>query len=393
MPSLNVAHVILWLTMIFSPCFSVTIDREGLPDTGLSTASWVSGTLPPLNSMWELNDFQIAAKNTLAARWYGTTASLDQVTYQANMNIWTKIRLNGYTFRDVSDVNLHTTILGYNFTVPFFIAPAAYAGHTSNSAELSLARAAGKIGALYVPSIDSTKTIEEIAEAGLANQVMFHQEYVWSNRTLLRDDLRRIEDAGYKAIFLTVDNTGVNGIRIQAMRETGSLDSDSGHDASFSAAALSDIQKLTSLPIVPKGIKTAADAKTCLDLGFKAIYVSNHGGRVLDNAPTAVEVLLDIHRQYPEVFEKMEVYADGGVRNANHIITLLALGARAVGLGRSPMYANIYGEDGVNRMFTLLRAELESSLKLLGEANIHQLRGDTSYVNTKQVELEYFGRD
>ncbi|KAJ3889622.1 FMN-dependent alpha-hydroxy acid dehydrogenase [Lentinula edodes] len=390
--------IVLWLgfsllTLVPRSCLSVEIDREGLPDTGLNTTDWETGTLPPLDDMWELNDFQIAAKNVLGARWYASyrTAALDQVTYEANMNIWKKIRINGYTFRDVSDVNLNTTILGYNFTVPFFIAPAAYAGHTNASAELSLARAAGKMGALYAPSIESTKTIEEIADVGFANQTMFHQEYVWSNRTLLIDDLSRIEAAGYKAIFLTVDNTGVNGIRVQAMRQTGELDSDSGHSASFTLDALAEIRNLTTLPIVPKGIKTAADAKTCLDLGFPAIYVSNHGGRVLDGVPTAVEILLDIRKQYPEVFEQMEVYADGGVRSANHIITLLALGAKAVGLGRSPIFANIYGEDGVDRMLTLLQAELQTSLQLMGEADVQNVVGNTTYINTKQVEVEYFG--
>ncbi|KAJ3743598.1 FMN-dependent alpha-hydroxy acid dehydrogenase [Lentinula detonsa] len=381
--------------MIFFPrsCLSVEIDREGLPDTGLNTTDWETGVLPPLEDMWELNDFQIAAKNVLGARWYASyrTAALDQITYEANMNIWKKVRLNGYTFRDVSNVNLNTTILGYNFTVPFFIAPAAYAGHTNTSAELSLAKAAGKLGALYAPSIESTKTIEEIADAGFANQTMFHQEYVWSNRTLLIDDLSRIEAAGYKAIFLTVDNTGVNGIRVQAMRQTGELDSDSGHSASFTLETLAEIRNLTTLPIVPKGIKTAADAKSCLDLGFPAIYISNHGGRVLDGVPTAVEILLDIRKQYPEVFEQMEVYADGGVRSANHIITLLALGAKAVGLGRSPMFANIYGEDGVDRMLTLLQAELQTSLQLMGEANVQNVIGNTTYINTKQVEADYFG--
>ncbi|KAJ3786970.1 FMN-dependent alpha-hydroxy acid dehydrogenase [Lentinula aff. detonsa] len=381
--------------MVFVPrsCLSVEIDREGLPDTGLNTTDWETGVLPPLDDMWELNDFQIAAKNVLGARWYASyrTAALDQVTYEANMNIWKKVRLNGYTFRDVSNVDLNTTILGYNFTVPFFIAPAAYAGHTNTSAELSLAKAAGKLGALYAPSIESTKTIEEIADAGFANQTMFHQEYVWSNRTLLIDDLNRIEAAGYKAIFLTVDNTGVNGIRVQAMRQTGELDSDSGHSASFTLESLAEIRNLTTLPIVPKGIKTAADAKSCLDLGFPAIYISNHGGRVLDGVPTAVEILLDIRKQYPEVFEQMEVYADGGVRSANHIITLLALGAKAVGLGRSPMFANIYGEDGVDRMLTLLQAELQTSLQLMGEANVQNVIGNTTYINTKQVEADYFG--
>ncbi|KAJ4481845.1 FMN-dependent alpha-hydroxy acid dehydrogenase [Lentinula lateritia] len=396
---LRIHNLIIWwlgfflLTLVPRSCLSVEIDREGLPDTGLNTTDWETGTLPPLDDMWELNDFQIAAKNVLGARWYASyrTAALDQVTYEANMNIWKKIRINGFSFRDVSDVNLNTTILGYNFTVPFFIAPAAYAGHTNASAELSLARAAGKMGALYAPSIESTKTIEEIADVGFANQTMFHQEYVWSNRTLLIDDLSRIEAAGYKAIFLTVDNTGVNGIRVQAMRQTGELDSDSGHSASFTLDALAEIRNLTTLPIVPKGIKTAADAKTCLDLGFPAIYVSNHGGRVLDGVPTSVEILLDIRKQYPEVFEQMEVYADGGVRSANHIITLLALGAKAVGLGRSPIFANIYGEDGVDRMLTLLQAELQTSLQLMGEADVQNVVGNTTFINTKQVEVEYFG--
>lgn len=137
--------------------------------------------------------------------------------------------------------------------------------------------------------------------------------------------------------------------------------------------------------------------------------MSNHGGRVLDGVPTSVEILLDIRKQYPEVFEQMEVYADGGVRSANHIITLLALGAKAVGLGRSPIFANIYGEDGVDRMLTLLQAELQTSLQLMGEADVQNVVGNTTYVsfslassttyaadierqiNTKQVEVEYFG--
>ena len=67
---------VFWLTYAFSICSCVDIDREGLPDTGLITDEWETGVLPPLDSMWELNDFQIAAKNTLAARWYGTCATL-----------------------------------------------------------------------------------------------------------------------------------------------------------------------------------------------------------------------------------------------------------------------------------------------------------------------------
>lgn len=380
----------LCFSLLFLFSFAVVIDTEGLPDTGLDTSDWVDGELPPLDDMWSLNDMQIAAKNVIAARYYASyrTAALDEVTYQANMNIWKNVRLNGYSFRDVSDVDLSTSILGYNFSSPFFIAPAANAGHSNSSAELSLATAAGKAGILYVPSISSTKSLEQIANVAVEDQVMFHQEYIWSNRTQLSDELKRIEDAGYKAIVLTVDNTGINGIRTRSLRYTGAT-SEAGHSATFDLASLSEIRSLTSLPIVPKGIKTAADALTCLELGFPAIYVSNHGGRTLDGAPTAVEILLDIRRNAPEVFERMEVYADGGVRRGNHVITLLALGARAVGLGRSPIYANIWGEEGVSRMIEMLQTELETTMQLMGESKVYNI--NSTYVNTKLVESIYFG--
>ncbi|KAJ8095251.1 hypothetical protein PM082_010474 [Marasmius tenuissimus] len=382
-----VSCLLLWTCWVLLNAFAVEIDMEGLPDTGLDTTAWDAGELPPLEDMWSLNDFQIAAKNTLSRRSYGKTGALDEVTYQANLEIWKKVRIPGQSFKDVSDVNLATTILGHNFSLPFFIAPAASAGRANESAELSLATAAGKKGILYVPSISATKSMEEIAAVGLENQTMFHQEYIWSNRSRIRDELGRMESLGFKAVFLTVDNVGINGIRTRYLRETGPR-TESGHSTDFDLQSLADFRNLTSLPIVPKGIRTAADARTCLELGFPAIYVSNHGGRTLDGAPTAVEILLDIRRNAPEVFEKMEVYADGGVRRGDHVITLLALGAKAVGLGRSPIFANIWGEDGVLKMIDLLETEFRTTMLLMGESDSNNI--DASYINTNQVEHNYF---
>lgn len=370
---------------------AVDIDMEGLPDTGLDTSSWETGVAPPIDDLVDLNDFQIAAKNTLSGKHYAyyRTAALDEITYNANMFDWAKIRLNGFSFRDVSETNTKTTILGHEFDAPFFIAPAARAGYASDGAETNLAKAAGSANLLYVPSISSSQTIEEIGAAAADGQVMFHQEYIWDNTTRLQDELTRIEAAGFKAIFLTVDNTGINGIRDRSLRYTKG--GDSGHSATFTISALSQLRNMTSLPIVPKGVKTAHDVKLCADLGFPAVYISNHGGRVVDLAPTAVEILLDVHRLYPEVFDQIEIYADGGVRRATHIITLLALGVRAVGLGRSPMYANVYGEEGVSKLLSILKQELVTELALIGEADSNDVRGNASFVNTKRVELEYFG--
>lgn len=141
------------------------------------------------------------------------------------------------------------------------------------------------------------------------------------------------------------------------------------------------------------------------------MYISNHGGRVVDLAPTAVEVLLDVHKNYPEVFGQLEIYADGGARRASHVLALLALGARAVGLGRPASFANIYGQEGVAKMIGILQAELTTEMQLMGQADVNKYRGDATLVshlrlglisnkspadmdiqiNTKQVELEYLG--
>ncbi|THV74215.1 FMN-dependent alpha-hydroxy acid dehydrogenase [Aureobasidium pullulans] len=374
-----------------STTVAVQIDTEGLPDTGLDTSSWQTGVAPPIDDLVDANDFQIAAKNALSDRHYAyyRTAALDEITYNANMQDWAKIRLNGFSFTDVSNIDTTTSILGHKFDAPFFIAPAAKAGYASDGAETNLAKAAGKAGLLYVPSISSSQSIEEIGAAAVDGQVMFHQEYVWSDKAKLQDELKRMEAAGFKAIFLTVDNTGVNGIRDRYLRF--SAGGDAGHSATFTIESLKQLRNMTSLPIVPKGVKTAHDVKLCADLGFPAVYISNHGGRVVDMAPTAVEVLLDVRRLYPEVFDQIEIYADGGVRRASHIITLLALGVRAVGLGRSPMYANVYGEEGVSKLLNIIKKELTTELALIGEANSNNVRGNASFVNTRRVELEFFG--
>ncbi|TIA11324.1 FMN-dependent alpha-hydroxy acid dehydrogenase [Aureobasidium pullulans] len=374
-----------------STTVAVQIDTEGLPDTGLDTSSWQTGVAPPIDDLVDANDFQIAAKNALSDRHYAyyRTAALDEITYNANMQDWAKIRMNGFSFTDVSNIDTTTSILGHKFDAPFFIAPAAKAGYASDGAETNLAKAAGKAGLLYVPSISSSQSIEEIGAAAVDGQVMFHQEYVWSDKAKLQDELKRMEAAGFKAIFLTVDNTGVNGIRDRYLRF--SAGGDAGHSATFTIESLKQLRNMTSLPIVPKGVKTAHDVKLCADLGFPAVYISNHGGRVVDMAPTAVEVLLDVRRLYPEVFDQIEIYADGGVRRASHIITLLALGVRAVGLGRSPMYANVYGEEGVSKLLSIIKKELTTELALIGEANSNNVRGNASFVNTRRVELEFFG--
>ncbi|CZT23744.1 related to CYB2-lactate dehydrogenase cytochrome b2 [Ramularia collo-cygni] len=377
--------------LAFATAFAADIDTEGLPNTGLDTSSWTTGTAPPITSLVNLHDIQIAAKNTLSPRDYAyyRTAALDEVTYLANLNDWAKIKLNGFSFQNTANVNMKTSMLGYEFDSPFFIAPAAQAGRANAGAETNLVRAAGAANILYVPSISATQSTQEIAAAAVPGQVMFHQEYVWADSSRVQSELAEIEAAGYKAIFLTVDNTGVQGIRNRQQRY--SAGGDSGHSLNFSIASIAELQSTLSIPIIPKGVKTAHDVKLCADLGFPAVYISNHGGRVVDMAPTAVQVLLDTRRLYPEVFNQIEIYADGGVRRASHVLTLMALGAKAVGVGRPVMFANIYGQEGVEKVIDVLNVELETTMRLMGVGDVGDLVGNRSFVNTRQIEYETFG--
>lgn len=111
----------------------------------------------------------------------------------------------------------------------------------------------------------------------------------------------------------------------------------------------------------------------------------------MDLAPTAVETLLEVRRLYPEVFDQVEIYADGGVRRASHILTLIALGAKAVGVGRPAMFANVFGEEGVSKMIAILKEELKTTMQLMGESDVNAYRGNGTFVNTKAVERDFFG--
>ena len=136
---------------------------------------------------------------------------------------------------------------------------------------------------------------------------------------------------------------------------------------------------MTTLPIILKGITSVADAKIAASKGAAAIILSNHGGRHLDGSPSPLGVALAIHDEAPEVFSQTEVMADCGVRYGSDVLKFLALGVKAVGLGRSFLYANLYGTPGVNRAIELLKMEIFLDAVNLGITDLSQL--NSSYVS------------
>ncbi|EUC56371.1 FMN-dependent dehydrogenase, partial [Rhizoctonia solani AG-3 Rhs1AP] len=350
--------------------------------------SFSLGAAPPLDDIFNLHDMQLAAKNTISKAAYGyfRTGALDEITYHANLDIWKNIKLKSRAFRNVANISTETTILGHKFSQPFFITSAGHAGFSDpTNGEVNFVRAAAKAGILYTSSIASNKTTAEIGAAAVSNQTLFRQLYPWSNTTRLQADLREIEEAGFKAILLTVDNPTEEGVRTRSQR-AGGPDSSNTHEQNFDLTALAALQNQTSLTIVPKGISNWQDAALLHSLGFPACYISNHGGRLIDGQQTAAEVLFDLRRTHLRFLDdgKMEIYADGGVRHGSDVLKLLALGARAVGLGRSPMFANIWGEAGVDKLISILATELSTEMKLIGVTSLAEI--NSTVVNTKIIE-------
>ncbi|KAI0469903.1 S-2-hydroxy-acid oxidase [Xylariaceae sp. FL0804] len=368
------------------------------PDTGLQTylftTNWTEGTQPLLKDMRGLPDFDYAARQTLSDEYYSfyRTGAGGEWSYRNNLEIWSKVKFRPRQLHDVTKVNetLGTTIMGYNFSAPIFIAPAARGGYCDEDrAEINIMEAAANENILYIPALYATKTIEELAAAKSNStlngpQVVFQQLYANENYTVMWENIRRAELAGAKAIVWTIDAAG-DSTRHRAARY------DTTNSNSVTSALTWDLyeemKNHTSLPIIPKGISTVEDALTALDKGLKTIYISNHGGRQVDHSPSALEIAYEIHRNAPQVFEKMEVLADSGVRYGNDVLKLLALGVKAVGLGRTFMYSNCYGVDGVTKAIEILKTEIARDAAQIGVQDVQNISASFPIqLNTRALE-------
>jgi L-lactate dehydrogenase (cytochrome) len=236
-------------------------------------------------------------------------------------------------------------------------------------------------------------------------QPFFFQLYVDKDRVKSESLLRQIQSLGIRAVFVTVD-APVPGKREadERIRADESLispmvssnaknDSKGGSiarimggfiDTNVTWSDIAWLRSCTNLPIVIKGIQTAADARLAMKHNVDGIMLSNHGGRSLDTSPAAVLVLLELQRCCPEVFDAMEVYVDGGVRRGTDIVKALCLGASGVAMGRHFLSALSYGSEGVERLVEILKDEMETTMRLLGVTSISELH--PGLVNTLDVD-------
>ncbi|KAI0012136.1 FMN-dependent alpha-hydroxy acid dehydrogenase [Xylariaceae sp. FL0662B] len=346
------------------------------PDTGFGQyfADVQAGELPPLEKLVGLPDFDAAARRYLPAKNYSffRAGAAGEWSYRNNLEVFSRYRLRPRMMVDIVDIEstMPTSILGYNFSAPFFVSPCGRGimGNVEGEKGLVQGAAAGDI--LYIPSLHTSLSMEDVASFKSDGQITFQQAYITTNDTETKGIFDSAKALGSKAIVFTVDSAA-DGNRHRATRyDVGSTDSAYTY---ITWDFYKHLKTLTDLPIIIKGIQTVEDAQEAVRQGVDAVYLSNHGGRQVDGSPSSLEVALEIHRQAPEVFSQIEVFADGGVRYGADIVKLLALGVRAVGLGRPFMYANVYGAAGVTRLIELLKRELAIDAANAGIADLRKI--------------------
>lgn len=290
---------------------------------------------------------------------------------------WDRWRLLPRVLHDVTSVDISAGALGTPLRSPFAVAPTTLQRAAHPDGELATARAVAKTGSLLVVSSNSGSTFEDIAATGAS---WWLQAYVTADRTACTALLERAAAAGAKAVVLTAD-TPVVGTKYDYAGDTvwdavdprwlrvnfpEVHDSAAGHEkaADLGPADIGWLADVTGLPVVVKGVLRADDARRCVDAGASAVWVSNHGGRQLDGAAATADCL---PRVVAETGDDVEVYVDGGVRNARHAVTALALGADVVFLGRSPLFAlAVDGSTGVARLLCDLEEDLVEVMRLAG---------------------------
>jgi 4-hydroxymandelate oxidase len=346
-------------------------------------------------------EYEALAKERLPQPEYDFIAggATDELTLKRTREVFDAVMLRPRMLVDISQRDLSTTVLGQQIDFPIMVDPAGNHGRAHPDAELATARAAGALGTVMILSSGSSRTLEEVAKA--ATGPIWFQQYLYKDRGLTKMMAQRAQDAGYRALCLTLDSTvrakrernirhnysnppspNYAGLEVQEGSWSFTSDAPRGANDLIDRAAtwpyLDWLAANTPLPLVVKGIMTGEDGRLCSEHGVRGVIVSNHGARQLDTTFASVEVL-------PEVVEavdgRVEVYLDGGIRRGTDVLKALALGARAVLIGR-PLFWGLAvdGEAGLRSVVQMLRDELEMAMGMCGRPTIPSI--DISLLGT-----------
>ncbi|KAF5646859.1 L-lactate dehydrogenase (cytochrome) [Fusarium sp. NRRL 52700] len=346
-------------------------------------------SVPTLDQILSANDFSLAAQKALSPKaWaFYSSAATDLVTVSKNKELIRRVMLRPRILRNVAEVSIKRNILGLESQAPFIMCPAAMATLAHPDGELGWSRAAASEGIFEIISSNASYSLPSIIGAAPSGHPFFLQLYVNSHRPKTIELLRRARSLGIKAIFVTVD-APVPGKREADERApqtvviksamSGSESSKDGKgsglgrlmgqyiDKSLSWEDLEWIRRESSVPIVLKGIQTVEDVKLAVD------------------AQASILILLEVRKRFPEAFDHLEIFVDGGFERGSDILKAIALGATAVGIARPFLYSLVYGQKGVEHLSQILKDELETSMRLAGITSLDQATPEL--VNTLDVD-------
>ncbi len=342
---------------------------------------------------------------------YTDGAAEAEISLTRARQLFAEMELQPSILRNVSDIDLGTSILGGRSELPFAFAPTGFTRMMNHEGESAVVKVAEQIGIPYALSTMGTTSIEDVAAAAPDARKWF-QLYVWKDRDAGEDLVKRSAAAGYEALMLTVD-VPVAGARLRDVRNgftiPPSLTAKTVLDASLHPAwwanllttrpltfaslsnwdgtvaelldklfdptmTIDDLNWLRSIwsgPLIVKGIQTVEDARRVVDAGADAIVLSNHGGRQLDRAPTPLRILPEVRKA---VGSDAEIYLDTGIMSGADIVAAIALGADACLVGRAYLYGLMAGgERGVARAAEILTKEVRRTMALLGVSRVADL--------------------
>jgi isopentenyl diphosphate isomerase/L-lactate dehydrogenase-like FMN-dependent dehydrogenase len=315
---------------------------------------------------------------------YFAGGAADERTLADNEAAFARRQLLPRVMVDVSEVSTQTSVLGTELSMPVIVAPVALQRMAHADGEPGMARAAAAAGTLMCVSTLATATAREVAEAA-PDAPRWFQLYVLRDRGVTHALVDEAVACGYRALVVTVDAPRAGrrerdlrtGFAVPPGIDMPGVTAAAGHsdgltpaeffslvDPSLTWKDLEALVDAVDLPVLVKGVHAAADARLAIQHGAAGVVVSNHGGRQLDGVPAGIDLLEDVVQ---EVAGEIEVLVDGGVRRGSDVLKALALGARAVMVGRPLLWGLAWdGEAGARWVLETLRAELELDLMLLG---------------------------
>ncbi len=346
-------------------------------------------------------DFEAIARSRMEATAfdYFRSGADGESTLANNQSAYDQLQLHYRVLVDVSNRCQETVVLGRKLSMPILVAPTAFHKLANRDGETATARAAGKAGTVMILSTLSNSPMEEVVEA--TSGPVWFQLYVYRDRGATKALVARAEAAGCEALVLTVD-APLLGRRLADVRNRFHLPpglsvenllpaglGDLPHNAPTSGLAsyfaelldpslswkdLEWLRSITSLPLLLKGVVRSDDALRAAEYGAAGVVVSNHGGRQLDTSPATIEVLEEISQA---VAGQLDVFVDGGIRRGTDVVKALALGARAVLVGRPVLWGlAAQGAVGVERILSLFREELDLAMALCGTPTLADITRD-----------------